>query len=78
MSEHAVYRRIVCEVKNGMLKEPFTVADFQKKCPGFGRGTYRAFLYKHRVGNPGKKTELFGLVGPGKFKVIRPFKYSLD
>jgi len=77
MSEHAVYGRLVYEARKGTIKEPFTVADFQKACPGLGRGTYRAFLYKHRLGNPGKKTELFELVGPGKFKFIRPFKYDL-
>jgi hypothetical protein len=74
MDGHAVYSRIVYKIKNGTLKEPFTVADFQNACPGLGRGTYKAFLYKHRIGNPGNNTELFEWVGAGKFKVIRPFK----
>lgn len=78
MSKHAVYGKIVNKVKNKTLKEPFAVEDFQKACPGFGCGTYRAFLYKHRIGNPGKKTELFELIGPGKFKLVRPLKYNLD
>jgi len=78
MRRHAVYSRIVYEINNATLKEPFTVADFQNACPGFGRGTYRVFLYKHRIGNPGNSTELFELVGAGKFKVIRPFKYDLS
>lgn len=77
MSEHVVYGRIVREVKNRRLKEPFTVTDFQNACPGFGRGTYKAFLYKHRIGNPGKKSELFERTGPGQFKMVRPLKYGL-
>ena len=78
MIEHAVYSRIVCEVKNRTLKEPFTVADFQNACPGFGRGTYKAFLYKHSVGNAVGNTELFDKVAPGKFIAIKPYKYDLD
>lgn len=78
MKKHTVYRCIVRAIKSGTIKEPFTVSDFQSACPGFGRGTYRAFLYKHCIGNPGKNTELFEKVAPGKFKVIRPFKYDLD
>ncbi len=43
-----------------------------------GSGTYNAFLWKHRVGNPGGKTELFVKVSPGKFALKRPLKYGLD
>ena len=77
MKRHRVYSCLVQAAKKGTIKEPFTVADFQKACPGFGKGTYRAFLYKHRVGNRGQETELFELASPGKFKFVRPFKYGL-
>jgi hypothetical protein len=78
MSGHAVYSRIVYEIKNRTLKEPFTAADFQNACPGFGRGTYKAFLYKHCVGNVRGDSELFERVSQGNFRLARPFKYSLD
>jgi len=76
--DHRVYRAIVNAVKAGKLKEPFSVEDFKRACPGFGEGTYNAFLYKHRRGNPKGNTELFERVAPGKFRIIRPFKYGLD
>ena len=65
-------------VKNGSLQEPFTNKDFKKACPNFGKGTYNAYLWKHRVGNKQKKIELFVKVSPGKFKLVRPLKYGLD
>ena len=45
MPKHEVYECIVKAVKNGNMKEPFSAGDFEKACPGFGIGTYRAFLY---------------------------------
>jgi len=78
MIKNKVYPRVVEAFKNGKLQEPFTNNDFRKACPGFGRGTYNAFLWKHRMGNPKNNTELFIKVSPGKFKLVRPFKYSLD
>jgi hypothetical protein len=77
MSRHRVYSCLVQAVKKGTIKELFTVADFQKACPGFGKGTYKAFLYKHRIGNTRQNSELFELVSPGKFKFVKPFKYGL-
>jgi len=77
MKRHRVYSCLVQAAKKGTIKEPFRVADFQKACPGFGKGTYRAFLYKHRVGNNLHNTELFQLVSPGKFKLVKPFRYDL-
>ena len=76
MREHKVYRAIVKAVKEGRLEEPFTNDDFRNSCPGFGGGTYNAFLWKHRVGNPSGNTELFELVEKGKFRLLRPFKYG--
>jgi hypothetical protein len=77
MANHMVYSAIVQSVKKGNLKEPFTQADFQRACPNFGAGTYQAFLHKHRKGNPGGVSELFELVAPGEFRLLRPFRYGL-
>jgi len=73
---HNVYSCIVSNIKNGLLIEPFTTGDFRKTCPGFGSGTYNAFLHKHSFGNPGGNSELFERVSPGKFKCLKPFKYG--
>lgn len=69
-----VYKLIVKAVKDGKLKEPFTSHDFRKACPDLGRGTYNAFLWKHRLKNPGDNTELFERICAGSFKLIRPLK----
>jgi hypothetical protein len=44
--QHSVYASIVNSVKCKKLVEPFTVQDFKRACPGFGAGTYNAFLYR--------------------------------
>ena len=77
MARYKVYTCIVKAVKSGRLKEPFTRDDFKKVCPDFGRGTYNAFLWKHSLENSGGETELFIKVSPGKFKLVKPFKYGL-
>ena len=77
MSQHKVYASIVSAVREGRLREPFTPADFRRACPGLGGGTYQAFLHKHRLGNPSGTSELFELVGPGKFRLLRPIRYGL-
>jgi hypothetical protein len=74
---HKVYKSIITAIKKGKLAEPFSKKDFEIFCPGFGKGTYNAFLYKHAQGNPGGNTELFEKVSPGKFRCLRPFKYGL-
>ena len=77
MANHKVYSAIVATVKEGKLKEPFSQKDFRQACPGFAEGTYNAFLHKHRKGNPGGASELFDKVAPGKFRLLRPFRYGL-
>ena len=67
---HEVYRAIVGAVRRGLLREPFSKQDFRTACPGFGNGTYNAFLDKHRCGNPGGNSELFERVAPGQFEVL--------
>ncbi|HEX7232098.1 MAG TPA: hypothetical protein VF452_16985, partial [Candidatus Binatia bacterium] len=42
-------------------------SDFKQACPGFGAGTYNAFLDKHMVANPGGNSELFARTSPGFF-----------
>jgi len=73
---HKVYNLITVAYKEKHLIEPFTCDDFRKACPGLGEGTYNAFLYKHRLENPGKNTELFKRVAVNKFILLRPFKYN--
>lgn len=77
MTRHRVYSAIVLAVRFGQLLEPFSQADFRRACPGFGEGTYQAFLHKHSLGNPGGYTELFERVSPGRFKLLRPIRYGL-
>jgi len=74
---HKVYASILRSVRNGNLIEPFSAHDFESACPGFGKGTYRAFLHKHSHNNPGGNTILFRRVRPGRFKCLKPFKYGL-
>ncbi len=56
-------------LNSGMLVEPFSSQDFRGTCSGFGKGTYNAFLWKHRKGNR-KTTELFELIAPNQFRRI--------
>lgn len=77
MPQHRVYTAIVEAVRAGSLREPFTRDDFRRACPGFGAGTYNAFLDKHSLGNPGGNSELFERVAPGQFRVLRPFRYGV-
>jgi hypothetical protein len=77
MVKHKVYLTIIQAVEKGQLKEPFSQKDFYLVCQGLGEGTYKAFLYAHRKNNPGGQSELFELVGPGKFRLLRPLLYGL-
>jgi hypothetical protein len=77
MARHRVYLAIVSAVRAGRLQEPFSSEDFQRACPGFGEGTYQAFLHKHRRGNPGGNSDLFERVFPGRFKLLCPIRYEL-
>lgn len=74
---HTVYKSIVQAIKAEKLSEPFTRKTFMTACPGFGKGTYNAFLYKHVKGNRRGDSELFERVAPGRFRCLRPFKYNL-
>jgi len=76
IDSHTVYRAIIRAVKEGKLKEPFGNSEFRESCPGFGGGTYNAFLYKHQKGN-NTTTELFEKVSPGRFKLIKPYRFGL-
>ncbi len=74
---HKTYTSIVTAIKNRRLNEPFTSRDLKLACPEMPDGTCNAFPHKHAVGNPGKNSELFIRVAPGRFKCLRPFKYGL-
>jgi hypothetical protein len=67
---------MVTAIVNGALKEPFSAKDAEKACRGFGKETYKAFLEKHCIGNPGGNPELFRRTSPGMFELVRPFKYG--
>ena len=73
---HKVYKCIIGAVENGYLMEPFSKEAFKDACPSFKEGTYNSFLYKHRVGNHTGSSELFELLPPGRFKLVRPYKYG--
>jgi hypothetical protein len=76
---HKVYRGLVEAVNAGTLNEPFGAADFRKACPGFAPGTYRAFLWKHSGGGDdgaANNTVLLERSAPGRFRLVRPFKYD--
>jgi len=70
MKRGRVVSTIDAALDRGRLKQPFSSEDFRRACPGFGGGTYQAFLWKHRRGN-GHTTELFELVAPNQFKRIQ-------
>jgi hypothetical protein len=70
MRRGKVYQSIVDAVGKERLREPFTSKDFRSVCLGWAEGTYEAFLFKHRKGNPGGNSELFVRVGKGRFRLI--------
>lgn len=65
-----VVEAIDAAVADGRMHEPFSTEDFRSACPGFGKGTYNAFLWKHRRGNPKGETEFFELAGKNRFRRI--------
>lgn len=76
-SGQEVYRRLVEAITSGSLTEPFSAADFQRACPGFSQGTYRAFVWKHSGGgNTPTDSVLLQRVSPGRFTLLRPLRYG--
>ena len=69
--EGRIIKSIDAALTGGSLIEPFSNEDFHQACPGFGKGTYNAFLWKHSRGNPGGQSELFVKVGANRFKRLR-------
>jgi hypothetical protein len=61
---------IYAALRAGRLKEPFGPDDVKHACPGWAATTYTVFLSKHAVGNPGKTTELFERVAPGRYRSL--------
>jgi hypothetical protein len=62
---------IYSAVRSGRLREPFDADTLKRACPGWAERTYHVFLSKHAVGNPGKTTELFVRVSPGRYRIVR-------
>jgi len=58
-------------VQEGKLTEPFSKKNLERVFKNWGKGTYDAYLFKHRVGNPGGYLEYFERVAPGKFKLVK-------
>jgi hypothetical protein len=77
MYKKKVYSALVHAIKSGKLDEPFGQREFRSMCPGFGEGSYKAFLHEHKKGNLAGETELFEWVLRGKFHLLRPFRYGL-
>jgi len=62
--------QIYAAVRDRRLKEPFGPDEVKRACPGWAQRTYTNFLSKHAVGNPGKTTELFQRIGPGRYRTL--------
>jgi hypothetical protein len=56
-------------VRSRRLVEPFNAASVERACPGWAKRTYRVFLPKHAVGNPGKNTALFVRAARGNYRL---------
>ena len=56
--------------REGRLPREFRKADLQKACPGWAAETCGVFPSKHRVGNPGRETELFVRVARGLYRLV--------
>ena len=64
-----LYRAIFDAVHSGRLAEPFNAAMVRRACGASAHRTYEVFLPKHRVGNPGRYTELFIQVSRGRYRL---------
>ncbi|MDZ4723773.1 MAG: hypothetical protein SGI97_07710 [candidate division Zixibacteria bacterium] len=65
MATGAFFNEIFRAVKEEKLLEPFMPNDVRDACPGYAENTYSVFLPKHRIGNPGRNTELFERMADG-------------
>jgi hypothetical protein len=54
----------------GRLPERFRPRDVRTACPGWADHFYRAFLPKHRVGNPGGNTAFFEQYADGTYSLL--------
>ena len=74
---HKVYIAIVKAIEGGRLKEPFSNNDFRNACPEF-KGGYKMHFYGNtEKGITKGVSELFELLGPNMFRLIRPIKYEV-
>jgi hypothetical protein len=63
---------VYAAVLEGRLREPFTLDDLRRACPGWPESVYQGFLPQHSIGNRGGKPELFERVGFGLYRLNRP------
>ena len=68
--------QIYAAVNEGRLSEPFGSKDVERACPGWKRNTYKNFLPKHALDNPGKNTELFERVALGRYRTLPNLRTS--
>ena len=62
--------QIYAAINEDRLNEPFGPDDVKRACPGWANHTYTNFLPKHAIDNPGKNTELFERVAPGRYRAL--------
>ena len=56
--------------RQGRLPYRFRAEDLKAACPGWADRTYKVFLSKHRVGNPGGYTPYFKRRSRGLYSLI--------
>ena len=54
----------------GQVPKCFRSTDVRKACPGWAEPTYKVFLPKHRVGNPGGYSAYFKQHADGSYSLI--------
>ena len=74
-NEGETIQRIRRAVRSGKLAQPFNTAAVNRAAGITFAGT---FLPKHRIGNPGRETELFLRVGRGEYRLSPDQQTLLD
>lgn len=64
-----VASEVYAAVRSGKLAQPFSAETVNRASPGHTDGTYRNFLKRYCVGNPGGMAELFVHSGLNRFEI---------